>query len=52
MLANKAGVKPIHNAGFEVLPGSETKCKWLNGTLVRHAVTDFIKFLVKCILDN
>ena len=39
MLANKAGVKPIHNPGFEVWPASETKCKWLNSTLVRHAVT-------------
>ena len=39
MLANKAGVIPIHNPGFEVRPSPETKCKWINSTLVRHAVT-------------
>ena len=39
MLANKAGVTPIHNPNFEVWPTSKTRCRYINSTLVRHAVT-------------
>ena len=39
MLANTAGVTPIHNPNFEVWPTPKTKCRWKNSTIARHAVT-------------
>ena len=41
MLANKAGVEPTRNNNFEFTthPSPQTRCKFQESTLVRHAVT-------------
>ena len=46
LLANKTGVKPIHNPNFEVWPNNKDRCRFINRTLVRHAVTGECLFKV------
>lgn len=46
LLANKIGVKPIHNPNFEVWPNNKDRCRFINRTLVRHAVTGECLFKV------
>ena len=46
LLANKIGVKPIHNPDFEVWPDDKNRCSFINKTLVRHAVTGECLFKV------
>ena len=46
LLANKIGVKPIHNANFDVWPNNKNRCRFINSTLVRHAVTGECLFKV------
>ena len=38
LLANKTGVKPIHNRNFEVWPNKKNRCSFISSTLVRHTV--------------
>ncbi|KAJ7387726.1 hypothetical protein OS493_001069 [Desmophyllum pertusum] len=41
MLANKTGIKIIHNEGFEVYPPIMRKCSPHEGTLVRHGTEGY-----------
>ena len=46
LLANKTGVKPIHNRNFELWPNKKNKCRFISSTLVRHTVTGDCLFKV------
>ena len=46
LLANKIEVKPIHNPNLEVWPNNKDRCRFINRTLVRHAVTGECLFKV------
>ena len=46
LLANKIGVKPIHNPNFVVWPNNKNRCRFIDSTLVRHVVTGECLFKV------